>query len=312
MKKELANFVIGVDGGGTETVAALADLRGKILRIGRAGSSNPRNIGVERAAENIALAIRQVLKGKRRRIVSTFIGLPAFQEEFGVRQAEIEKLLIDQKGISLILQGKITIGSDQLVAFRAGTKEQNGVLLIAGTGCVAYGWHGFNKVKTSGWGWLADEGGAFWVGQKVFQAILRELDGRGFKTLMTKIAFQNLQIESKEALLTKVYSQPTEIVPLLSILCDKAAKKGDKVAKEIFFQAAKELILDAKIVIRKLNFRNQKFPLVLVGGMFKSNIVLNLVKKEIKKFARQVKFINVSKKQGVAGAVRLAIEMLND
>lgn len=312
MKKEINNFVIGVDGGGTETIAALADLKGRILRVGKAGSSSPRNIGIERASENVALAIRKTLKRKGK-IISTFIGLPAIQEDIGNKKEKIKKALFRQKGISPIFHGKLTIGSDQITAFRAGTRQKDGVLVTAGTGCVAHGWKMGKEVKASGWGWLTDEGSAFWVGQKSFQALLKELDGRGVKTLITKIAFQNLRVKTRRDLLTKVYSKNhTEIVPLFSVLCDKAAKKGDKIAKEILFQAAKELIIAAKTVIKKLSFQNQEFSLVLVGGMFKSEIVSKLFKKEIKKFATKVKFIRISKEQGVVGAVRLAIEMLND
>jgi len=65
MRAEAKNYVIGVDGGGTKTVAALADLDGKILRIGRTGSSSPRNVGIKRAAQNIAQAIKKFLKKEK-------------------------------------------------------------------------------------------------------------------------------------------------------------------------------------------------------------------------------------------------------
>ena len=304
-------WVVGVDGGGTETVAALADLKGRILRVGKAGSSNPRNIGIERASENIALAIKKTLK-KKGKIVSTFIGLPAVQEDIGNKKEKIKKILSKHRGISPIFRGKLKIGSDQITAFRAGTRKKDGLLIIAGTGCVAHGWKGGREEKASGWGWLADEGAAFWTGQKSFQAILKDLDGRGAKTLITKIAFQDLKVKNRRDLLTKVYSKNhTEILPSFSVFCDKASKKGDKVAQGILLEAAKELLIAVKTVILRLDFKNQEFPLVLVGGMFESEIVLNFLKKEIRKFARKVKFVHFKGKP-VIGAVRLAIEMIND
>ena len=306
------SYVIGVDGGGKETVAALSDMRGRILKIGKAGPAHPRNFGIKKTSENIALAIRKVSKKPPGKILSTFIGLPALQEEFKNKKEEIRKSFFQQKGISSIFQGKVVIESDQLVAFRAGTNRKDGVLLIAGTGSVAHGWRGSEEVKSSGWGWLADEGAAFWVGQKSLQAIFKELDERGKETLLTKITFQKLRLKGRENLLTKIYSKnPAEIIPLFSVFCDLAARKGDKIAKEIFLQAAKELALAAKTVIKKLNFQNQEFPLVLVGGMFKSKIIFNTFKKNVKKFARKAKF-TFFKGKAVVGAVRLAIEMIND
>jgi len=41
-------YVIGVDGGGTKTLAALADLKGKILAKAKSGSSHPRYLGLKR------------------------------------------------------------------------------------------------------------------------------------------------------------------------------------------------------------------------------------------------------------------------
>ena len=284
------NYVIGVDGGGTKTTAALADLRGKILKIGRAGSSSPRNVGIEKAAMNVAIAIKKVLPKNKGEVLSIFIGLPAVQEEFASKVGEIKKI------ISKKVKGKLTIGSDQLVAFRSGTDKKDGIMLIAGTGSSAHGWRGKRERKASGWGWLADEGSAFWIGQKYYQAALKGLDGRGPKTW--------LKVPSK------IYSQNfIKEVTRLSALCDMNAKKGDKKAKEIMVETGKELALAAKTVVKELNFSKEKFPVVLVGSVWKSKIVLGTFKKEVKKAAPKAEFIQ-PKIEPVIGAVKLAIESL--
>ena len=151
-------FVIGLDGGGTKTIAALANLNGKIIRASEAGSSSPRNVGIKIATDNVAQAINKILE-KKLKIESTFIGLPAVAEEFKAEKIKIKREII--KKSPQIAQGKVIIGSDQLVAFRAGTDEKNGVLTIAGTGTVARGWRGKKEAHSSGWGWLAGEGSAF-------------------------------------------------------------------------------------------------------------------------------------------------------
>ncbi len=301
-------YVIGVDGGGTKTVSALANLNGKILKIGKTISSHPRNLGLEKAIENLAKAIEKVLP-KKGKILSTFIGLPAVAEEYKFKIKEIEKELKKYRKISKIFKGKVKVGSDQEVAFRAAVNGE-GVMLNAGTGCVAHGWKGKKEAHASGWGWLADEGGAFFVGQRVFQAILKEIDGRGKKTLLTREVFQKFKLKKAEDFLNLVYYQNLfKIIPLLSIICDKTGKKGDKVARKILIESAKEASLAAKSVVKKLNFKKEKFPLVLVGGMFKSKIFLDNVKREIKKIAPKAKFI-LLKKIPVKGAIKIAIENL--
>ena len=301
-------YVIGVDGGGTKTTLALADLRGKILKIAKSGPSSPRNIGIKKTAANLAEGIKKILpKGEKVEILSIFVGFPSVEEEFKSKTGEIKRELLRQKGLSPILKSRLTAGSDQLVAFRSGTANKDGVLLIAGTGCVAHGWRGKKEVKASGWGWLADEGSSFWVGQKVYQAVLKSLDGRGSKTRLAKLIARKENIVSLNEL---VYSkEPNEALSPFSHLCDKAARRGDKLARGILAEAAEEQALAVSAVIRELNFQKTEFPLVLVGSMFNSGIVLFIFKREIRKVAPKVQFIR-PKENPVFGAVRLALERL--
>ncbi len=330
--KKLNEYVIGVDGGATKTAVALADLKGKILRAAKAGPASPRNVGEKIAAENIAYGIERILSPvrnfksnasgitleseisngvKKEKILSTFIGLPSVAEE-PWRKEKVMAELLKLKKISPVFKGKVKIDSDQIVAYRSGTDEKDGVLLIAGTGSIARGWKGSKEIKAGGWGWLLNEGGAFFIGQKTLEAISKDIDGRGPKTLITKITFKELKVKSEEGLLFKIYSQnPTVIIPQFSIFCDKAGKKGDLTAKRILFETAKELSLSVNTVIRKLTppFARKRagFPLVLVGSVFKSKIVLDLVKKAVKKIAPKVNFI-LPKQEPVIGAIKLAIE----
>ncbi|MFH1423865.1 MAG: BadF/BadG/BcrA/BcrD ATPase family protein [Candidatus Nealsonbacteria bacterium] len=306
--KKNQKYVIGVDGGGTKTAAVLADLNMKILKSAESGPSNLRNVGVRNGVENIAKAIKEVLgKNKGKQILSTFIGIAAVQEEYWQKREEIKKELSRYKAISPIFKGRVIIGSDQIIAFRAENDKKDGVLLIAGTGSVAHGWCKNKESHVCGWGWLADEGSGFWMGQKVFQAVLKDLDGRGPKTLLTRLVFQKLKIKTKEDLLASIYSKaPTEIIPSFSAVCDQASKQGDEIAKKIMIEAGRELALAANAAIKKLNLKNKHFPLVLAGGVFKSEIVFNIIEKEIKKFAPEVCFIRL-KKRPVVGAVKLAL-----
>lgn len=305
-KKIGKKYVVGVDGGGTKTISALANLEGKILKLVETGPSNLRNVGIKKAAQNMALGIKKVLP-KKRKILSTFIGLAAIGEEYKFKKGEIKKEILKRLKN---FKDKLIIGSDQLVAFKSGTGERNGIVLISGTGCAIHGWKGEKELKVSGWGWLDDEGSGFWVGQRGFQAVFKELDGRGPKTFITKLLFQELKLKSKEALLKKIYSEDfVRNVSLISRIVDKTANKGDKIARNIMIEAGRDLAESAITIIKKLNFKNEKFPLVLVGGMFDSKIVLETTKKEIKKVASKVKFIQ-PKQKPVIGAVKLAIETL--
>jgi N-acetylglucosamine kinase-like BadF-type ATPase len=304
-QKIIKGYVIGIDGGGTKTEVALADLSVRILKIAKAESASPRNVGIKKAVENIVEAIKKV-KGVKK-IDSIFIGLPAVEEEYKSKKEIIKKEILKRLKD---FKGKLMIGSDQLVAFRSGTDKKDGIVLISGTGCVCHGWQEKKEAKTSGWGWLADEGSGFWTGQKGFQAVLKELDSRGSKTLITKILFKEWKIKNKNDLLNKVYLNfSIRQISLISKLVDKAADKRDKIAKDIMIEAGKELAQSAITVIKKLNFQNEKFSIVLVGGMFDSKTVSYFFKREVKKIAKKTQFLR-SKVEPVIGAVKLAIEQL--
>ena len=310
--KFIERYVIGVDGGGAKTIAALARLDGKILTVAKTGPSSFIKVGIKETVSNIAKAIEIILKSnKAGKIISTFISLAAIEENKEMGKV-IMKNLLSQSKISRIFKDKVMIGSDQLSGFRTGTDKKDGIVLISGAGSAAHGWRKEKEAHTSGWGWLNDEGSAFWIGQKAYQAVLKNLDGRGPKTLITDLFLKKFNAKKPEDLKREIYIKNNliENISSLSLSVDQAAEKGDKIAKALLLEAGKELALSANTIIRKLNFQKSKFPLILIGGTFNSKIVLNTVKKEIKKIALKVEFIS-PKQKPVTGAVKLAIEQIN-
>lgn len=303
------NYVLGLDGGGAKTTALLADLTGKIIAQAKTGSSHPRNLGLSRAIDSVALVIEQVLKnlGKEDKVGVSFLGLPTIAEEFKLKKKVIKKELLKHKEISLIFKGRVIIDSDQRIGFFSGTDEKDGLVLIAGSGSVCHGWNKGKEIKIDGWGYLSEMGSAFFVGQKTLQEVFKGLDGRSQQTLLTRLIFCGLKVKNKEELISLLYAQkPTEIIPFLAIYCNLAAEKGDKLARKILITAAQKLAFSAKLAIKKLQFTQRKFPLVLVGSMFNSQVFTKAVKKEIKQFAGQVEFIR-PKKEPAFGAVKLAL-----
>ncbi len=182
-----------------------------------------------------------------------------------------------------------------------------------------------------GWEYLlGDDGSGFWIGQRTLRRICCAIDGLVPKTLLYSLVFKKIKIKTETDLIRKIY-QPNAIKTIASLVpsVEKAAKKGDKTAKDILLQAGNELAVRANLVIQKLDFKveedksssspfasqpcgarvNKRFPLVLIGGVFKSKIILEKVKKEIKKFAPKADFIK-PKQEPVIGVVKLAIEQI--
>ncbi|MCD6233306.1 hypothetical protein J7J81_02945 [bacterium] len=300
---ERRKYIIGVDGGGTKTKAVLSNSKGYIIKETAVGSSNIRNVGLEKAVFNISQAIKQLLKGEDFKIVACCVALASLEEEYRGYEKKIKRMLLNfGKDIPF---GEIFVISDQLEALWSVGESEYGVVLIAGTGSVAHGWNNGNEAKASGWGFLNDEGSSFWVGQRTLQAVLKDLDCRGPKTLMSKFLLGKEYVKGTAKFMKGIYEGDfVKKVSLISKITVEAAQNGDKIAQAILKEGAKEVVLAAEVVIKKLKFR-RKFPVILVGSMFKSLLILNLVKKEISKEFPDAKFIFV--KKPVKGAVNFAL-----
>ena len=302
MEKKSSLF-IGVDGGGTKTVGVLADEKGKILRKIKVGPSNPNKIGFEKAILNLRKLISKLSKGKENKIKVAFLGLAGGLERNKEKREKI------QKELQKFFKFKILVDGDQKIAFFAGTNEKDGVVVIAGTGAIAMGWKREKEAIAGGWDWLiGDQGSGFWVGRKVLEEIAKSIDGRGEKIKIKKVVFKKFKIKKEKDVYEKFYCEDfVEKVASISKIVDWLSRKGDKFSKKILLEAARELFKMAISVIKKLNFKKEKFPLVLVGGMFKSKIFCQEFKRLIKKVAPRAKFIFL-KREPVIGAVKLALE----
>lgn len=314
MLKSDKHYVIGVDGGGTKTVTALSDQSGEIFKMVETGPSSPRNVGIDRTVENVALGIKKILGRKKQGIDFIFAGLPSIEEEYFSKSKEIEEKILKE----ISIKTKIKVGSDQLVAFRSGTDEKNGVAVIAGTGCVAHGWRGGRDLKSSGWGWFFDEGSGVWVGRKVLQKVFRDIDNRDSKTELTKMVLKELDVSTPEKLAQKIYfSVETiknkkqedflKIISSLSKIADEAAEKGDIAAREILREAGDEISLAVNTVVKKLGFKNKKFSLVLVGSMFLSKNFRKTFELYVAKTTNKANLI-YPENPPVFGAIKLAID----
>ncbi len=295
-------YLIGVDGGGTKTTVALADEKGNVMSQEVGGPSNWRNVGISKSAEVVFSLIENVKKEKE--VSISFIALAGVEEEWKEKKEEFVEIL-KEKG----LEGDVVLGSDQLAAFRAGTDEKDGVVVICGTGTVARGFRNEKDIKASAWGYLADEGSAFYVGIEGYRVVQKAFDGRGEKTKITDILRREWSVETPEELNKKIYGDFYKNIPLLSVMVGEAGREGDKVAIAILKKSGEEVALSAKTVIKNLGFR-ERFPVVISGGMFNSEVFLDVFKKEVVHFNPKADII-LLRDDPVKGAIKIAIKKIN-
>ncbi len=278
-------YIIGVDGGGTSTEAVIADTEGNVVDVAYSGPSNIRNIGVINTAKNIVSLVKKIKQD--RDIKQYCIALAGIEEEKKDTKEELLQIF-KKEGLA-----NVTIISDQLAAFFSVADKKKGIVIIAGTGSVACGWNNNNKAKAGGWGYFADEGSAFYVGIETYREIQKGFDGRKEKTIMHDVLYKEWGIDNSIDFNYKVYDNFLSHLPALSMITSKAEEQGDITAQNILKNASKELVHCAVTVISKLELQQEKFPVVITGGMFKSQFLYNSVSKDILSFApsAQVTFL---------------------
>src|SRR5918994_242731 len=179
-------YVLGIDAGGTKTVCYLADAHGHIVGEGRAGGANLQAHG-ELEVEKVLHAVIDQAVGDRAILpVAVCLGVA------GVDREEDDRVV---RGIMrrLGFKSHTLVVNDALVALVAGAGDDPGVVLIAGTGSIAYGVNtdGY-AARSGGWGFvLGDEGSGYWIGRQALTAVVRAADGRGAKTRLTELVLEH-------------------------------------------------------------------------------------------------------------------------
>jgi N-acetylglucosamine kinase-like BadF-type ATPase len=256
--------VLGLDSGGTKTVCYLADDTGTVLSEARGPGAHLNSIGVAGVEAILRQVIGHVLEKRERDLSALCFGMA------GVDRPE-ETALIRTLLSRIVTAGNVVIVNDALVALEAGAPGAPGIVLISGTGSIAYGRDGAGRAaRAGGWGHvLADEGSGYWLGRQALRSVMRHADGRGAPTLLTDSLFKRYEVDRAQDLVRKVYAsdlKPAAIASLASIV-QAAAEADDAVALRIIEIGASELADAAISVGRRLDLSDCR--IVLSGGIFR-------------------------------------------
>src|ERR1043165_7731164 len=170
------NYFLGVDGGASKTAALVTDESGKSLGTGVAGPSNHLRVGIETAARNIERAVNKALVAAdvaSREIAWAYCGI-AGADHPAHRQEVVDSLEI------FFPRGNFTVDNDARIALTGAIGFGAGVVVIAGTGSVAFGRNeAGEEARAGGWGpIIGDEGSGYFIARTGLSAILRADDAR--------------------------------------------------------------------------------------------------------------------------------------
>jgi N-acetylglucosamine kinase-like BadF-type ATPase len=296
--------VLGIDAGGSKTVAWLADAAGRILGEGRGGGANIHHAG-ELGTEKVLYEVIQAAVGADAPLPGIVcIGMAGMDrpDDCAVVTAIMRRLGF---------RGQVLAVNDAFVALTAGADEEPGVVIVAGTGSIAYGVNGAGiAARAGGWGEVyGDEGSAFWVARLALAAVVRASDGRGPQTALTPLVLGHAGTDRIEGLVAQVYARPDrrQAIAAMAGLVARADADGDAVARDVLSRAADELTLAARSVVEQLGMRGERFRVVLSGGLFKmAPAVASMVAERIGELAPRAA-TGVLTDEPALGAVRLAL-----
>jgi N-acetylglucosamine kinase-like BadF-type ATPase len=266
----MPTYVLGVDGGGTKTTAIVLDRDGAVLGRGQAGPSNRYAVGDATAGEELRRAIQAALQSAS--VTSADVRTICLGMAGADRPGDAAAVAAMVRGV--LPASAVQVHNDAVIALAGGVGRLYGVVLIAGTGAIAYGVdaHGHSR-RASGWGHLlGDEGSGHDIGLRALRAVLRAHDGRGPATALTSLVLSAWKLDRPENLIGLVYAPdfPRRRIASLLPLVDEAAGAGDAVAGALLASAGQELGQAACAVIRGLGMQQEAFEVVLAGGAFQT------------------------------------------
>lgn len=265
-KGRLSTLLLGIDGGGSKTVALLATGTGEVLGRGSAGTANHFTVGKEQAFAAIEQAVAASFADaglERAPIAALCLGLAGVDRPDN--RALFEPWIAEQ-----FLNAKVALVNDGELVLAAGTPEGWGVALICGTGVIVLGRNQQGeRGRVDGWGYLlGDHGSGFAIGLAALQAVLAAHDGRGEPTLLSEQILRYCNLETPPELIRWTYRDrvPTSEIAALSRLVDSAAERNDGVAQTILTNAADQLAHSVQTLVYKLHFESA-VPCALAGGV---------------------------------------------
>jgi glucosamine kinase len=260
-------FFLGIDGGGTKTRCVIGT-ENSVLGTGSGSGCNIVRVGEACARDSLSSAIHEacVQAGvSPQQIARTCAGVAGAADD-GVASL-VQRVLIG------IVGGAIEVIGDMEIALESAFGGDAGVVVIAGTGAIAYGRNDRGEsARAGGWGRLiSDEGSGHWIGAEAIRAALHQYDC-GENSVLLRTLMQELGASDIHDLAVRANAEATDFAKLLPAILS-AAENNDEIAMQVLERGGRELAATAAIVIRRL-FGDSEARVAKHGGVFAASPVV--------------------------------------
>jgi len=303
------SYYLGIDGGGTKTTCALGD-DSQLLSTVTTGPSNIVRAGEAQARESLQQCVRHACSAAGitpAEIARTCVG--------GSGAARPELAATVERFLAEVLPTPISVVGDMQIALEAAFGAGPGVIVIAGTGSIAYGRNPEGRTaRAGGWGFaISDEGSAHWIARAAIAAVLRSSDEGAESTATAhdgSLAASLMKAWSVTSLSDLARAANAVPPPDFATLFPVISASRDAVVQPILTAAGRELAQLPAIVIRRLfSKQDASIPVAMTGGVFRhAAVVRDVFYNELREREPRAEIIS-KLADPVEGALRLARRM---
>jgi N-acetylglucosamine kinase-like BadF-type ATPase len=301
MGKDNQDFYIGIDNGGTKCEILAINPKEKIISQSIYPSIHLSKAGFAETCENIFRNIGIFIAEKNINFLNCKgigIGIAGARNQ---RDKEtIRKIFLKDFNLN-----KVIIESDTAISLYSVFGNNDGLILISGTGSVLYGKYKSEIYRIGGWGWkIGDEGSGYYIGKKGIEEIVNDYDWN--KSTEFTQHLENKFTIDKENILRKIYNENFKIQWLAKEIIQLAQKKN-VTALKIIGEAAVNLttLLDKFVKTVK---PDKRIHLAFGGSLIDNKNILSekLISNIKKKFGNKF-IIKKSEDTPAFGAAKLAV-----
>lgn len=262
----MSHIVIGIDGGGTKTRVVVADEKGATITTVEGPGSAVRPGQHDHSADVIAATVRDALASANMTHVMPKVLCVGVA---GVGR-EPERQALWQALVSREVAEDIVVHADAMIALDDAFDDGPGVLLIAGTGSVAFARSPSGVfARAGGWGPVfGDEGSGQWLGRRALSAVAAAADGREPPTALSGAVLTAAEVnEPSDLIAWAARATPGDFATIAPAVLS-AADAGDQRASTLLSMAAEELVLHVRALARQL-FVDERatIPVAFTGGL---------------------------------------------
>lgn len=277
----LTQLYVGVDGGQSSTTALIADETGAVVGRGAAGPCN--HVTGAEATDKFNRVIGECVDqacGQAGIARSTTCFAAAC---LGFSGGPEDKRTLTE---ALLQSDRYHVTHDAEIALTGAMAGEPGIIVISGTGSMAFGRNADGKcARAGGWGYIfGDDGGAFDIVRQALRAALRFEEGWGARTSLSARLGEILGLTNANAILHAFYTPeyPRSKVASLARLVSEEAERGDGVAVRILRDAGEELTELVRAVADQLFGEDERFQIAAIGGTFSSAILRESLAEQVR------------------------------